>query len=278
MCALFNFIAIWQTLPYTPSSLPSSRTASKEEFMGNKEKTKVTPAYLPLRTFLNSFENLAQGIPPRIDRSIWKNQPGGVQSQIVGAYRFFGLIDEQDHPTKKLQDLVQNRQKPAEQIKQLVEERYASILENDLGTMTSTLLDEYFDAAFDSQGETKRKAITFFLSALKLSGFTLSSFLQDKMKAGSGPRKKRMTNKRSENPDDGEEDENLADDGQTTGSTKTIELMSGGAITLSVSVDVISMSGSDRTFVFELIDKLQEYETRQKTADTLGKTMAAGNK
>ena len=77
--------------------------------MPEAANNKSTPPYLPYRTFLGSFDRLAEGVPPRIDRGIWKNQTGTVQSLIMGAYRFFGLINEQSQPTQRLHDLVAHR-------------------------------------------------------------------------------------------------------------------------------------------------------------------------
>ncbi len=91
--------------------------------MATEQNGKLTPAYLPYKTLLSSLENLAAGIPPKIDRSIWKNQPGTVQSQILSAYKFLGLIDEQSQPTPTLKKLVENRTSPTEALKVIVEEK-----------------------------------------------------------------------------------------------------------------------------------------------------------
>jgi hypothetical protein len=48
----------------------------------------VLPApYLPFKTFLSSLEPFSQGIPPKIDRTLW-NQSGFVQGLIMNAYRW----------------------------------------------------------------------------------------------------------------------------------------------------------------------------------------------
>jgi len=49
--------------------------------------------------------------------------------------------------------------------------------------------------------------------------------------------------------------------GPTGGESKTIRLFGGGSLTLHASVSFFNMPRRDRDFVFELIDKLTEYET-----------------
>lgn len=232
--------------------------------MPDVTSSKPTPPYLPYRTFLSSLDRLAEGVPPKIDRGIWKNQTGTVQSLIMGAYKFFGLIDDQSKPTKRLQDLVAHRDKPNELVKALLEEKYAEVIKHNLSTMTESLINGYFEDAFGVDGDTKRKSITFFLQAAKAVGMPLSSFLQSQVRVRtSGTRRRR----RSEN--DEELDEIDSEDSSDTGEEKTIELKSGGTLTLSASVKFFDLGPEDRMFVFELLDKLREYE--HKTPKNIGK-------
>lgn len=228
--------------------------------MAEESNNKLTPPYLPYRTFLSSLDRLAEGVPPRIDRGIWKNQTGTIQSLIMGAYRFFGLIDDQSKPTKKLHDLVAHRDKPNEYVKAILEEKYAEVIKHNLLTMTEALINEYFESVFGVDGDTKRKSITFFLQAAKAVGMPLSTFLQTQVRVRTtGTRRRRRDN-------DAIEPDEVEDDDQTpqTGEAKTVELRSGGTLTLSASVKFFDMASDDRTFVFELIDKLRDYEHKQQ--------------
>jgi hypothetical protein len=225
--------------------------------MAEESNNKLTPPYLPYRTFLSSLDRLAEGVPPRIDRGIWKNQTGTIQSLIMGAYRFFSLIDDQSKPTKKLHDLVAHRDEPNEYVKAILEEKYAEVIKHNLSTMTEALINEYFEAVFGVDGDTKRKSITFFLQAAKAVGMPLSTFLQSQVRVRTtGSRRRRRENGAIE-PDELEDDDQI----QQTGEAKTVELHSGGTLTLSASVKFFDMASEDRTFVFELIDKLRDYQT-----------------
>lgn len=45
----------------------------------------------------------------------------------------------------------------------------------------------------------------------------------------------------------------------SNGTKKTIQLHKGGSVTLSVDLNIMELKGKDREFVFELIDKLDQY-------------------
>jgi hypothetical protein len=225
------------------------------------DESRAVPPYLPYKTFLSSLENLGQGIPPKIDRSIWKNQPGTVQSQILSAYRFLGLMSDQTSPTGELKTLVENRAAPGPTLKAIIDDKYSPILKHDLATMTTTMLAAEFEAAFGVDGETKKKSIRFFLQAAKANGMTLSKFLLDQTRVSAGPRKKRTPRSvdSSVGGEGGFEDE---DETPVEGHRKQISLQSGGKLTLTISVDLFDLSSKDRDFVFGLIDSLKTYEEK----------------
>lgn len=47
-----------------------------------------------------------------------------------------------------------------------------------------------------------------------------------------------------------------------SGTSRIVRLASGGILTVSVSLDVLRLTTTDRNFVFDLIDKLDEYEKK----------------
>lgn len=230
--------------------------------------SKPVPPYLPYKTLISSLENLGQGIPPRLDRSIWKNQPGTVQSQILSAYKFLGLMNETTGPTEELHELVKNRATPGPTLKKIIEEKYKPILAHDLSTMTTKMLNSEFESAFNVDGETKKKGVRFFLQASKANGFTLSKFLLDQTRVSStGPRKKRPSTRDSEQ---GAADETLDEETEGAGMQKTISLQSGGQLSVSISVDLFELSTADREFVFGLIDSLKNYAAKNRVVRAEG--------
>lgn len=213
-----------------------------------EEQNKPPAPYLPWKTFFNSLDTFSQGIPPRIDRTIWRAQSGLMQGLIMGAYRFFGLVDSNDRPTALLQRVVQNDNERAAVVGGLLKTSYPDIFAHDLSTMTMAMLNDLIEK-YNVSGSTKKKAITFFLQAAKYAGLPLSNFIQ--VRSTTGTRRRRMRN--------GEENEIDASLGQKSGSEKIVELNSGGTVTLKVAVDFLSISDVDRKFVFDLVDKMGNY-------------------
>jgi|SRR5579872_6054048 len=223
------------------------------------ENNKQSAPYLPFRTFLGSLDALNHGVPPLIDRSIWRTQPGGVQGQIMGALRFFNLIDEGNKPTENLRRLIEKPEHREKAIRALLEWSYADLIKGDLTKMTAKMLEDGMEQ-YGVSGETKKKAVTFFLQAAKFADLALSPYLQAQIRATPGTRRKRRREAIEVELPAG-----AVITGQVVGSAgnaKTIDLKSGGRVSITVSIDPFSLAKADRDFVFELIDKLSEYESR----------------
>src|SRR5262249_19519153 len=156
-------------------------------------------------------------IPPRIHRTLWR-QSGLIQGQLMGAYRFFGLIDEDDKPTAALEKFMKA---PIELrptvMSEMLKASYPEIMGHDLTTTTIPILHELIEK-YNVGGATKKKAVTFFLQAAKYANVPLSNFIQTR---SSGPRRRRVRN--------GEEvqDESPANP-KPVGTEKRVELNSGG--------------------------------------------------
>ncbi|HKW18918.1 MAG TPA: hypothetical protein VJO35_15520 [Terriglobales bacterium] len=218
-------------------------------------ETAVAAPYLPFKTFLSSLDPFSQGVPPKIDRSLW-NQSGFMQGLIMNAYRFFHLVDVNDKPTATLQQLVKSKNDARQgEIAKLLDVGYPEVMAHDLSTMTPKMLDEQLDR-YNVTGDTKKKAATFFLQAAKFAGLPLSNFLTDKIRS-TGTKRRRRTEADTENRND--KGNNLPPV-HTSGSSRIVKLSEGGTITLTISVDVFSLNKEDREFVFGLIDELQQYE------------------
>jgi hypothetical protein len=220
-----------------------------------EDAAKQSAPYLPFRTFLNALDALNHGVPQVIDRTIWRTQPGGTQGQIMGALRFFGLIDELNKPTSNLLRLVDKREHRQAAIRALLEWSYADLVKSDLTKMTMKMLEDSIQQ-YGVSGETRKKAITFFLQAAKFADLALSPYLQMQIRATPGTRKRRRT------PEDDSasfESANGSSSSNTEAHNETIQLKSGGTVSLTVSINPFKLEKEDRVFVFELIDKLTGY-------------------
>src|ERR1700688_375166 len=96
-----------------------------------QEPQKPAAPYLPWKTFLSSLDVFSEGIPPIISRGVWR-QSGLMQGLILGSYRFFGMVDEQDKPTSILTTLVDSNESRSTVVKELLKVSYPEILAHDL--------------------------------------------------------------------------------------------------------------------------------------------------
>jgi hypothetical protein len=228
--------------------------------------TALPAPYLPFKTFLGSLDPFVQGIPPKIDRSLW-NQSGFMQGLILNAYRYFHLVDANDKPTPEFQQLVKSKNEDRKKLikKFLLDIGYPEIvLMHDLTTMTPKMLDELMEK-YNVSGETKKKSITFFLQAAKFADVPLSSFLTEKIRNTGGPRRRRNGAKAE---GDARIERQTIPPAGSSGTTRSVILSGGGTVALTVSVDLFSLGKDDREFVFGLIDRLQQYESEHPSDES----------
>jgi hypothetical protein len=232
------------------------------------EAGKRSAPYLPFKTLLNSLDTFIQGIPPKLDRTVWKSHAGLMQGLIMNAYRFLGLVDDQDYSTEWLEMLVKKPEERPTTMRTLILAQYEPILDNhDLTKMTQKMLEDEFEKHFSATGTTKQKAITFFLKAAKYGDMALSPFLINQIR-NTAPKKRKVNKSRHNQEDEAQEQGGgvfVIEDANM--STHSISLASGGKMTLSITANPFKMSGKDRDFVFGIIDKLQDYEKENGGAE-----------
>jgi len=176
------------------------------------------------------------------------------------AFRFFHLITDGDEPTPTLQALVEEPAKRPQHIGVLVKSAYADIISHDLTKMTPKMLEEAM-GAYNVQGDTRRKAIAFFLRAAKYAELPMHPLLTSQTRNSSnGVRKKR---KAKDSVAETTTYTPLAPYKPASGSSESVTLENGGTVTLQLDVDLVKLRGNDRTFVFDLIDKIQAYKDAQ---------------
>jgi hypothetical protein len=158
------------------------------------EPAKRVAPYLPFKTFLSSLDVLSHGVPPKLDRTLWRSQSGVTQGLIMNAYRFFGLVEDEladsiDGPTEYLDQMAKHPDKRPEVLRFLIEAQYEPILaRHDLTKMTLKMLEGAFEQEFSVSGGTKQKAITFFLKAAKFADMPLSPYLSSLLRAAARAR------------------------------------------------------------------------------------------
>lgn len=126
---------------------------------------------------------------------------------------------------------------------------------------TPALLEEKMRESYNVSGSTRDKAVRFFLAALEYLEIPVSPLFKRSGGNGTGvQRKRRGPGRPKVAMDTGEPPPHDAGNVPTAGTSRVVKLKSGGTLTVSASLDLFSLVPTDRKFVFELIDRLEEYE------------------
>lgn len=250
-----------------------------EEFGGSDEDPKdfgrgPAAAYVSWVTFKNEIiDGLAEGLPNVIDKTLFPGQAGGVQNHIMAALKFLALIDDTGTPTKALHALVEPDESDRKRaMGAILRSRYADIFALDISRATMGQLDDVMQSSYNVTGDTKGKAIRFFLAAAKYAEIPLSRHLSNGTpppvkKKANGARRQQQTGQSAivaAPPPELQSSTTTSAVPSTPGTSRTVMLASGGTLTVSATLDMFALSPTDREFVFKLIDQLTEYERPAK--------------
>ncbi len=238
---------------------------SKEQESGTTTPESPAAPYISFKTFQTALDRLDEGIPHQIDKSVWPTIAFGTRGQVISAFKFLGLIDDKGVPQPDLRSLAGVKEQDRKPIlRKLLEKRFPEIMRIDLTKATPVQLEDAM-RKYNVSGATHRKAMTFFLQAAQFSSLPMSQFLQAMTKRGAAPGTARKRRARANGNAVLVDPANPLPSIKTgSGTSRIISLSSGGKLTLEVELDVLRLSGDDRKFVFDLIDKLEEYENKNK--------------
>ncbi len=90
---------------------------------------KRVAVYIPFTTLLTAIETLEQGLPARLHRSVWSSFSGGVQAQVLSAFKFLGLIDEQSKVQPALKRVVEERENRNAVLMEVIADAYPAVIE-----------------------------------------------------------------------------------------------------------------------------------------------------
>src|ERR1017187_469425 len=220
----------------------------------------ITAPYVPYKTFVATLDSFANFLPDRIDTSIWASYSGGMRSQLLSAYKFLGLIGDDGKPKPELKKLADEKENRGILLRDILKRSYVDLLKLDLSKATPSSFDEEL-RKYNVEGDTRRKASAFFLTAAKAAGIPLSPLLtaRGSMSATRG----RSTTARKAK-------DGTANQGNTVlppprpqnpaVPVRAITLENGITLTLTASADTFAMTKPDRTWVLTLLDTLDKYE------------------
>jgi hypothetical protein len=221
-----------------------------------------TPAYLPFKTFLSALDRLAQGIPHEVNKECFPTYSGVMQGQIIGALRFFELIDESGVPKGSVLERLAHEktvERRRANLLPLLKSKYSDIIKLDPKRLTPSKLDTVFDN-YAISGDTKRRAKTFFIHAAQFAGLELSPLLTRRTRASAGKRKKHTQHLGIESSD-----ANLESSGKNIEEAITVQLSGGVTLTVSLAGKLTRLSKQDREFAFGIIDSVNEHKTSSES-------------
>jgi hypothetical protein len=230
------------------------------------DETKRAAAYLPWSTFKSALDQLAQGVPSRIDRSVFPGLAWNVQTQLFAGMRFLGLLRGEDEPTEVLNDLVSGSEEEQKaKLKKVIQNSYSELLAIDLTKATRAHFEEKLGELYSASGDTRIKAARFFVSAASYTGIPLSSFILPSSN-GNGTKKRAVSNRpRSSYKKPAATPPTPPPDPEKQGGTsRTVSLVSGGSLTVSATRDFFALNAADRKFFNTIIDQLEAYESESK--------------
>jgi len=137
-----------------------------------------TPPYVPYRTFRTFLEFLKEGIPDRIDRSVWVSRFSGSSGmQLMTSLKALNLIDDQGTPSDDLEKLVYAQGKERKDLlREILQNFYLPIFQLDLSKATKNQFREAF-RMFGAKEGVLTKCEAFFIKAAKDAGIELSQYI-----------------------------------------------------------------------------------------------------
>jgi hypothetical protein len=142
---------------------------------------KSAAVYVGWSTFKSCIlEGLTHGgLPTAINRTVFPGQSGGVQNQLLTGLKFLGLIDEKGRPTQALKDLtVEDESARKQALAEVLRASYRDVFELDIARTTPKELSDTMVASYNVSGDTREKAVRFFLAAAQYAGIQLSPYLR----------------------------------------------------------------------------------------------------
>jgi len=226
--------------------------------MDTDNKSFSPPYNIPFATFINTVEKIANDLPNKVDRSYLGSASGSIKGYLISAFRGFGLINDDLFVTDELRMLARSTDDRPKMVGDLLRQRYPLAVE--LGTTNATpgQLESAFAEMFPSvTGESRTKAMRFYLSASDYAGLPKSPLWKSPKVAGP----KRGRPKKTVTPtDNGGKSGGTGSQEPTTRGLRSFTLPSGTVLTVSIDRDVIALERAERKFVMEVIDKIEEYE------------------
>ena len=142
-----------------------------------EKEPKPSYPYTSFRTILNLLDRFKRegGVPIRIDRGVLIGLSEQSKTLLIAALKSLGLITHAGQALPEFGTLAMNASERPQLIADLLKRNYAKQVQLGATNATQQQLDETF-AGMD--GETRRKAVAFFLHAAEYAKIPLSPYFK----------------------------------------------------------------------------------------------------
>lgn len=212
------------------------------------------PYNIPWNTFLSTVERAANDLPNKIDRSYLSSAAGNIQTYLIAAFKGFELVDEELRPTG-LKAFAESPEGRPQLVANMLRERYGPIIELGQTKATAGELEHAFDAQFPKiTGESRKKAIRFFLAAAAYAGIQLSSLWKAPKASPTGrkPRRSRAATGAPASPPPAAPSDSI----KPAGKEIVADFGDAGSVTMYVAIDWLKLPddvfAALRTTIFEV--------------------------
>ena len=235
--------------------------------MADKPESAAKAPYISWATFVNFIDWLGEGtIPVQVDRSFWSTRySGGTGSQLMSGLRFLKLLDG-EAPTTTLEEIVNADADARKQlVGQLLRDRYPSVFAIELERATPKMINDAF-AELGVEGDTSRKAQSFFINACKFADVPLAPGIRKRARnRRAATSRSRRPSRTTKPPGSSPQQANQAPSHAGSGQSTTVELGGGGTLTLVLDANVLTLEEGDRQFISDLVGQFQAYERGEES-------------
>jgi len=219
----------------------------------------LKPPYLPFQTFLGFLTELgSKPLPPQIDRSMMNSKSGTDQANLFSALKFFDLIDNEQVVQDGLKALAASDEAGRKgAIGAMLQQRYPHQFEVSEQNGTEKLLLDSIEEDFGYTGDTRRKAMTFFLHSARWAGIELSAhFPVTRMGSGrTASTRAKRTPKKKAGPTQGTAPKGTP---LAQGERVSVALGSAGSVEVDVKVRWLELPDEKFTALRRIIKELRE--------------------
>ena len=185
----------------------------------SKEQKRPLPPYIAYKTFKNYIERFKIAMPARIDRSVLTALSGAQQGQLLASLAYLRLINENGVPNEKLAKLANSEGVEHQKVlKDLLTAHFPFLFKDgfDLTRASPRQIEEQF-ANVGMSGDTVRKGVSFFISAAKEAGISVSPYIK-------GGRRTRSSSPRLRRASPGVENNDMGDSASLASTTDSVAI------------------------------------------------------